>query len=366
MFSSVSFPAVSAVAARIGLLATLAVGAPAAAGAASPALDPVPLLETWLLPRYDALAATTAAQASAWTAFCAKPEAVGVAGLKEAYGKAADTWNAVEFVTFGPISLSLRADRISFFPDRRNAISRGLAEIIGDPDPARLEPERFAQSSAAVQGLPALERLLYEEGAADALLAGPEAARRCALGTAIANTLSTIAREVRAAWGDRTSGALGAIVSGKGDPALFPDAGALPGMILTDLSGAYQRVTDTKIMPVLGSGPSDAKPSLADNWRSGRATRVVANMVRSADTLLVAVGGQMPSRPQYVVTKAAATADAAAEKLPADLGAAAGTAQGVAALQAAIKAFKGAQISVYKPIASYFGISLGFNALDGD
>ncbi|MFG1347315.1 imelysin family protein [Xanthobacter autotrophicus DSM 431] len=360
------FSSLSATATRLLLTATLAFGASAPALAASPSLDPIPLIEGWLLPRYEALSAAAAAQSGAWTGFCAKPAAAGVPALKDAYGKTADAWNAVEFITFGPISLSLRADRISFFPDRRNAISRGLAEILADTDAARLEPERFSQASAAVQGLPALERLLYEEGAAEALVSGPEAARRCALGTAIARNLATITAEVRTQWGDRGAGVLGAIVSGKGDPALFPDLGALPGMILTDLSGAFQRVTDTKLMPVMGSSPADAKPTLADSWRSGRSSRIAANMVRSADALLTAVAAQMPSRPQYVVTKAATTADAAAEKLPPDLGAAVATAQGVSTIQTSIKAFKAAQLAVYKPIAAYFGISLGFNALDGD
>jgi hypothetical protein len=31
-----------------------------------------------------------------------------------------------------------------------------------------------------------------------------------------------------------------------------------------------------------------------------------------------------------------------------------------------VKAFKVAQRAVYRPVASYFDISLGFNALDGD
>ncbi|MEP9352018.1 imelysin family protein [Xanthobacter sp. KR7-65] len=361
------FPAAMArpVLAAAGLVAAgLAFGGGALA--ADPKLNPVPLIEGWLLPRYDTLVAASTAQAKAWADFCPAPSAAGIGALKLAYGATADAWNAVEFITFGPISLSLRTDRISFFPDRRNAITRGLAEMLADEDAARLVPERFAQSSAAVQGLPALERLLYEDGAAEALAAGPEAARRCALGTAIARNVAAIAGEVRTAWGDKSSGVLGDIVSGKGVPALFPDVGALPGMILTDLSGAYQRVTDTKLLPVLGSGPSDAKPTLADSWRSGRSGRVAANMIRSADALLTAVGSQLPSRPQWVVNKAATAADAAAERLPADIGAAAATATGAGAIQTAIKAFKAAQLAVYKPTAAYFGISLGFNALDGD
>ncbi len=329
-------------------------------------LNTVPLIESWLLPRYDALVAATAAQKAAWTGFCAKPEAAGVPALKAAYGKAADAWNAVEFITLGPISQDLRADRFSFFPDRRNAISRGMAEVIGDADAERLTPERFTKASAAVQGLPALERLLHEEGAAEALVSGAESARRCAFGVAIATNLAAIASEVRTAWGSPTTGVLGAIVSGKGDTSLFPDLGALPGMVLTDLSGAYQRVNDTKINPVLGSGPADAKPNLADNWRSGRSGQVVKNMVTSADALLQEIAKQLPSRPQWVVNRTAAAADKAAETFPADLAAAAQTPDGAAAIARAEKDFKEAQRAVYRPIASYYGISLGFNALDGD
>ncbi len=336
----------------------------AAPAQAAPALDPTPIIQAWLLPRYDALVAVTSAQKEAWTSFCAKPAAAGVPALKDAFGKTADAWSAVEFVTMGPISLSLRADRFNFFPDRRNAIQRGMAEVLGDPDNARFEPERFAKSNAAAQGLPALERLLYDEGAADALASGAESAHRCAFGTAISVNLANIAKEVRDAWGDKTSGALGAIVSGKGDPALFPDVAAVPGMILTDLSGAYQRVTDTRILPVIGGG--DPKPLLAEGWRAGRSGQVVKVMITSGDVLLKEVAKQLPSRPQWVVGKAADAADKAAADFPADLGAAVQTPDGLAKVQAAVKVFKGAQLTVYRPIASYFAISLGFNALDGD
>ncbi|MGU3496263.1 imelysin family protein [Xanthobacteraceae bacterium A53D] len=339
---------------------------------AAPNLDPVPVLEAWLLPRYDALAAATKAQQEAWAAFVAKPDASAVAGLKDLFGKAADTWTAVEFVTLGPASKNLQPDRFSFFPDRRNAIQRAMAEVIADPDAARLEPARFAQSSAAAQGFPALERLLFGDGATgasgaeDALISGAEAERRRAFGYAISQNLATMASGVRGAWGDRATGALGAIASGKGDPTLFPDVGALPGMILTDLSGAYQRVTDTKILPVLGPDADNAKPNLADGWRAGRSGRVITVMIKSADALLVEVGKQLPSRPQFVVNRAAAAADKAADGFPADFSAAAQTTAGHDAALAAVKVFKAAQLTVYRPTASYFSISLGFNALDGD
>lgn len=346
------------------LAALFALAAPAASLQAAPALDPVPVIETWLLPRYDTLVATTAAQEAAWTGFCKAPSAGGVAALRAAFTPAANAWTAVEFVTMGPVSLALRADRFNFFPDRRNVIQRGMADVLASTDEGRFEPERFGKSNAAAQGLPALERLLYEPGAADALASGNEAAVRCTYGTAIAKNLATIAREVRTAWGDKTSGAFGAVVSGKGDPIYFPDSAAVPGMILTDLSGAYQRVSDTRILPVLGNG--DPKPLLAEGWRAGRSGAVVKVMVTSADALLQEIAKQLPSRTQWAVNKAATAADKAAADFPDDLGAAAEASGGAGKIQAALKAFKGAQITVYRPIAAYFGISLGFNALDGD
>lgn len=346
------------------LLAFAALALPAGAVQAAPALDPVPVIETWLLPRYDTLVTTTASQQKAWTDFCKAPAAAGVDTLKAAFGKAADAWTAVEFVTMGPVTLSLRADRFNFFPDRRNAIQRAMADVIASTDEGRFEPLRFGKSNAAAQGLPALERLLFEQGAADALVSGAEATVRCAYGTAIATNLATIAQEVRTGWGDKTSGALGAIVSGKGDPVFFPDAAAVPGMILTDLSGAYQRVSDTRILPVLGNG--DPKPLVAEGWRSGRSGAVVKVMITSADALLQEIAKQLPSRTQWAVNKAATAADKAAADFPDDLGAAAQTSAGTTKIQSAMKAFKAAQITVYRPIAAYFGISLGFNALDGD
>lgn len=347
---------------RLAVLAAFL--APAAPLHAAPALDPVPVIEGWLLPRYDALVTATADQREAWNTFCKAPAVAGLETLKSAFGKTADSWTAVEFVTMGPISLSLRADRFNFFPDRRNAIQRAMAEVLSSTDDGRFEPIRFGKSNAAAQGLPALERLLFEPGAAEALVSGSEATVRCAYGAAIAGNLATIAQEVRTGWGDKSSGALGAVVSGKGDPVFFPDAAAVPGMILTDLSGGYQRASDTRILPVLGNG--DPKPLVAEGWRSGRSGRVVTVMITSADALLQEIAKQLPSRTQWAVNKAATTADKAAAEFPTDLGAAAQSGAGVAKVQSALKAFKAAQITVYRPIAAYFGISLGFNALDGD
>ena len=324
------------------------------------------VVEQWLLPRYDALLAATSAQKEAWNAFCASPSAAGLEQLKQRFAATSNAWASVEFITFGPVMLSLRPDRFNLFPERRNAVGRSLTELIADPTDERLAPQRFARLSAAAQGLPALERLLYDEGAAQALLAGPEAARRCQIGQAIGVNLDTMAGEIRQGWGDRSHGLLAQLLAGKTDPVFFPDPSALLSQIVTDLAGAYQRVVDQRLLAVLGKSPDEAKPLLADRRRSGLSKATIAAMITSADDLAVLLSKGIDTKGQAVIAAATDAAAKAAQALPDDIGTAATTPQGRKTLESAAATFKAAQAKVADPLASGLGVPLGFNALDGD
>jgi predicted lipoprotein len=324
------------------------------------------VVEQWLLPRYDALAAATGAQLAAWQNFCKAPSADGVASLRQGFGNASDAWAAVEFITSGPVVLELRADRFNLFPERRNAVQRSLAELISDPNEDRLAPERFSRLSAAAQGLPALERLLYDEGAAAALASGPESARRCAIGLAIAGNLDGIARGIRAGWGDRSNGLLAQLLAGKSDPVFFPDPNALLSQLVTDLAGAYQRVVDQRLLVVAGKTIDDARPALADRRRSGRSKATILAVITSADALTETLAKGLDAKAHAVVDKAGQGALAAVKRLPDDIGGAAADPKGRRVLEATVVVLKAAQKTVAEPLASGLGVPLGFNALDGD
>lgn len=352
-----SLPGVAAVAAVLTQFAGRAHAAPVSAPE---------MVETWLLPRYDALAAATTRQLDAWETFCKAPDSAALAGLKSRFVATSDAWAAVEFVTSGPVILSLRADRFNLFPERRNAVARSLAELIADPGVERLAPERFGRLSAAVQGLPALERLLYDDGADTALVAGPESARRCAIGLAIARNLDEIARGIRDGWGSRSEGLLAQITAGKPDPVFFPDPKALLSQLVTDLAGAYQRVVDQRLLVVLGKNADEARPALADRRRSGLSKETIRSVVISAEALTQVLAAGLDARPRAVVDKAAQDARAAVDRLPDDIGAAAADPASRRTLEAAVAALKAAQKTVADPLAAGLGVPLGFNALDGD
>ena len=123
--------------------------------------------------------------------------------LRDAYHRTADAWSSIELVHYGPIAEDFRGERLSFWPERKNAVEKALKAALAKADDASLAPDTFRKGSAGVQGLPALERLLFSEGASEADFAGsPEAEFRCRLGSAIATNILAIAREVQAGWVD--------------------------------------------------------------------------------------------------------------------------------------------------------------------
>src|SRR5690349_412343 len=155
------------------------------------------LVERFIVPHYQALSLTAEAQEKAWSEFCAKPDEMGFDTLQRAYLATADSWSQIEFLRYGPIGDEFRAERLSYWPERKNATAKALAELLQKDGVADLAPGAFFKNSVAIQGLPALERLLFDDKAQTEMLSGERKARRCAVGQAIAWNVLMIAHDVR-------------------------------------------------------------------------------------------------------------------------------------------------------------------------
>ncbi|MET1028611.1 MAG: imelysin family protein, partial [Dongiaceae bacterium] len=205
--------------------------------------------------------------------FQQKPDQAGFESVRSAFGNLSDAWMAVQLLRFGPLSQSQRLDRISYWPERRSIIDKQLAAFVSAGDKSKLEAASFSNASVAVQGLAAMERLLYDgEDPLHRYTDGsPTAAYRAALILAIARNLEQIAKEARISWQDL------APKLAKGDQGGF---GATPeeatGQIYAGLLTNMQIVGDQKIGLALGKGADLAKPKQAEQWRAGRSLHNIA------------------------------------------------------------------------------------------
>ena len=312
--------------------------------------------EQFAIPRYRALEDAARSQEAAWKTFCTGPSADGFTGLRAAFGKAADAWASVEVIRYGPIAEDDRYERMEHWPERKNAIGKGLAKLLTGSGAEDLAPARFRQSSVAVQGLSALERLLHDgQDPAALLMAGtPAAARRCAVGTAIASSITGVAVATLAGW-------QGPALAALKDPDRAKEAVT---RIATDMLAMLQETDEAKLKPVFGESAEAARPSAAEFWRSGRSARTIElNLASIADLTRIMIGG---AEGADTAVETAESAASIAGSMPADIGPSAQDDKARRRIQLLMTAVRSARQTASMVLPAALGITLGFNSLDGD
>ncbi len=153
-------------------------------------------LERHIRPGYKRLAEATTALDEKLKTFCADQQEASLAAAKQAYADAVTAWGRIEHLRFGPIMEEHRYERIVFWPDPKGIGARQVSRAMSKNDPTLISPEALAQKSVALQGLTALEQVLYGGGG----LLGQKSGFRCQYAMAIGANLAAIAAWVDAAW----------------------------------------------------------------------------------------------------------------------------------------------------------------------
>ena len=202
-------------------------------------------------------------------------------------------WSSAEIIGFGPIKENNRLERMLFWPDRKSIGLKQVQAALSDKDPTATDPAQLAGKSIAMQGLGALEFVLFGDGA-DAL-AGKDDPYRCAYGAAVAGNIETMAGEVSAAWNKPDGFAALWANPGPQNP-LYRDGNEA----VTELVGVFinelEMVSDVRLKGFLGGKPEADKPKQAIYWRSQNTTTSLAGNLSGIDALFQAskLGDALP------------------------------------------------------------------------
>ena len=258
------------------LVATLLIAALAPAAGSAEALPirkthatmVLDAVDKFLLPRIQALQQTTGALEAAVGAVCREGEPA-LTAARAAFGDTVRAWGGLDFVRFGPSAREHRLERIFFWPDPRAFASRQLKQLLAARKPDLLAPGALSSQSVAVQGLTALEVLLFDDKAP--LGAGKDEAGtyRCALAAAIAANIHAVAGEIAAGWvggdGFRTK-----ILAPGSDNALYKDAGETVREVMKALVAGIELCRDRFILPeltaVTANPPPPSMTLVSPNW----------------------------------------------------------------------------------------------------
>jgi uncharacterized protein len=334
-------------------------------------------------PGYPALGDATGALSEKIGTLCKEPSEQALKNAKDAFAATVDAWSKVEIFRFGPIVQDHRFERFFYWPDPKSLGLKQIQDALARRDDAATLPNELANKSVALQGLPALEYLLYGDGA-DTLShaasvvdgqkplpdVGGEGAFRCSFALSVATNLDRIAKNVIEGWREGSAYEKAFLTPAAEDPAYHA-----PKEVTLELFKAFsagiELVRDQKLAKPLGSSPPVARPKLAAFWRSDL---TFANMIGNLEgvRLLFAKGGfaqVVASDSPGVENSILFDLDHAIEVLKgirqpfAEVVTDESTRAKLEALRVGLKSAAGTTGDI---IARSAGLSFGFNAMDGD
>lgn len=237
-------------------------------------------IERFIVPGYAALSVASGRLMASMAELCEDPGAATVSAARASFTEAVAAFSRIEMFRFGPARENHRFERLFFWPDRRGRGRRQVETLIAKEDPGALDVDALRKKSVAVQGLPALELVLFGKGSEG--LGEGTARFRCRYGEAIAGAIDRTAHRVGEGWTDPRG--FGAVMRSAGsENPVYRTRGEVVEDFLGAAAEQLRIVWELKLQRVLRDGPKTAKPKSAPFWRSGLA---LASVVDNIDGVL--------------------------------------------------------------------------------
>lgn len=262
--------------------------------------------------------------------------------VRDAFNGAMDAWQSVQHIRNGAITAFDQHARLQFWPDKRGKVGKQLGQLIRAGDAQVLSA--IDKQSVAVQGFPALERLIFDGDGLTLAKENGAAFSRCDVATAIATNVAEIGADLAAA------------PARSGPPAETVRA------YMTDLVTGFESISRLKLDGPIGK--KRARGKFSESWRSRRSLH---NIALNLDALSLLYGILMGTAIQdddvlrdiaVLRSEVAQNGRSLFARLEDDNGR--GWAQTVSARVQAIRT------RVAERITAHLGLNLGFNSLDGD
>ena len=228
-------------------------------------------LEQYIRPGYAQFAQSTDVLKQSVGALCGKPSPSAVKDAQDAFAATVEAWSVVEPIRFGPVAQERRFERIFYWPDPKGLGTRQIREVLAKQDKSVTEQTGLVGKSVALQGLPALEYLLYGDGAATLEKGGAEGTFRCSFAEAVAGNLASIAKEIVDGWQDGAPYTKSYLEPGPANAA-YHTAKEVTLELFKTFTAGIEWVRDQKLAKTLGPKPEQARPQLRRSGGAGRAS----------------------------------------------------------------------------------------------
>lgn len=279
----------------------------------------------------------------------------------EAFKQAVIAFAAAEFYRFGPLAEKGRRERLAFWPDPRGVVARQVRQAVAAKDSNLIAPGAISQQSAALQGLPALELLLFDKGFRRD---DQEAKYSCDLALAAAFNIAGVADETYQVWVAKDGMREKMLAAGPQNEMYRSHSEAAAELLKSLLTG-LQAVSELQLKPRLPGAKPGAKGPFA---KAGLERHVYASTTASLRKLYDLLALEASLAPEKAWMKNWAHGTWRAVAMSDGMGGAASSVPeaDAPALKEVISRIGGLRMLIGKEMSNAAGIPIGFNELDGD
>lgn len=315
-------------------------------------------------PAYAKLVAETRRGHDAVGALCSAPDRQHLETARARFADIVIAWSEIELVRFGPVLRDNQLERFLFWPDRRGIGLRQVQALLVEQDAGATQAASLHAKSVAVQGLGALEYLLFGADAEE--LAADANSFRCRYALAILQNLATISDRLNTRWQDKSDFANPGPAN-----ATYRTEQEVLNEIIGVLAHGFEAIRDTRLKPMLGNDASSARPKLAPYWRSDLTVASIHANFNGLRNLFEQsrIAGLLPpdaaSLPNSVMFEFG-NADRAFAQVTLPLEQAVADARQHGALNYAVILTQSLQKLIGQDMSQSLGLSVGFSSADGD
>ncbi|ABC27099.1 predicted periplasmic lipoprotein [Hahella chejuensis KCTC 2396] len=322
-----------------------------------------------IVPAHAQLSAKVQALKAKTTALCEETNAQSLEHAQQAWREAMQTWMSVSLIQFGPLQEQDRRLRMQSWPIREKLLERAVEALASGSDPLQAA---INNGSIAIQGLPAIEYLLFGKNALDKLQSADQGARRCQALTAIASHSVDLATELEKEWkggfGDNFENPFEA----DGNLSVPQES---VDEYLNGLMTGIQQITANKVATPMGLEGRSAKLKALESFHSRNSIANIRNNLSALRRFYM--GGDGYGLDDFLLSRESAAmhkkitglldgVDAQLAQIDFALEDAVNDAEKNAKVKKLYEALRQLQAAVEKELFPVIGVTRDFNSEDGD
>ncbi len=296
---------------------------------------------------------------------CAARSPEALESLLAHFEMAVGAFSALELYRTGPLLEENRQNRLFYWPDKRRVGERQMRALLTDAATSIPSREDIAGKSVALQGFPALERLLYSSRTPLYFSEG-NAAPDCQVAVAISDNIDAMAHQISKGWQDDAEQVMSMLEPTAGSDFFRTREEVLRSLVTQILVG-IDVVQDRKLATLTGE---QADIKAGPLWRSAQSLNMIRNNLESLRALSIDTGLADAADLEGELAFEFRSADGMLQKLQElpSLGDEAGvfSSDAESLLRSLMAVVGGIRYTLNDRFVATLGISPGFNSEDGD